>query len=115
MEVQILSPRPTFLKFRRPSFGGGGAAAARISRGGRTDLGAEVADQVRLIVVAELLRGAGPVHRLAACDALGGFLDPCPANDPLRADTDVALEQPMQGTDGDPGDPVCNTLPRAQG
>jgi len=53
--------------------------------------------------------------RLAACDALGGFLDPCPANDPLRADTDVALEQPMQGTDGDPGDPVCNTLPRAQG
>jgi len=103
------------LKFRWPSFGGGGSAAARVSRRGRTDLGAKVADQVRLIVVAELLRGAGPVHRLAACDALGGLLDPCPANDPLGADTDVALEQPMQRTDGDPGDPVCNTLPRAQG
>ena len=60
------------------------------------DGGAEVVDVVRLVEVAELLRGRRGSGRAVRVDALGRLLHPVALQHPLGADADAAPEQPLQ-------------------
>src|SRR3954471_19442918 len=59
---------------------------------------AEVADEVRVVEVAEVEREPRPVAALAGGELLGGLLEAVAAQDPLRSDADVAAEQALERT-----------------
>src|SRR5690349_1325069 len=85
-----------------PSGGRRERGALRLVLGRRaTDHRAEVADEVRVVEVAEVEREPGPVAALARGELLGRLLEAVTAQHPLRPDADMATEEPLQRARGD--------------
>ena len=68
----------------------------RVLRGRGADQRLEVADEVRLVEVAEVERRRRPVAVAALRDPLGRLVQPVALQHPLGAHADVAAEQPLQ-------------------
>lgn len=80
-----------------------GAFPARSSvlRGRASGHGLEIADEVRLIEVAERHREIRPVDRLALLQPFDRFVQPIAVDDPLRTHADVLAEQALQRPHGE--------------
>ncbi len=64
-----------------------------------SDLRFEVANEMRLVEVAELLSERGPNSRISCSDLLASFVDAIAANDPFRTDADVATKHAVEARD----------------
>ncbi len=77
-----------------------GAAPRGVAAGRLADAGAEVADQVRLVAVAQVGRKGRPVDR-PGLRAGGGLVQAGALQDPLGPHPDVGAEQPLQAPHAD--------------
>ena len=65
-------------------------------RGVTPNIDREVADEVRLVAIAQLSRDVGPAMFRHALGHLGRLVQPVPPDDPFRTDADVVLEEPLE-------------------
>lgn len=78
-------------------------AAPCVRRRCEADLRSEIAGEVSLIVVSELLGRSGQVDPFTARHPFGSLLDARSAYYPLGCDADMAFEQTMERAHGDAG------------